>query len=755
MTEMQNPRPVSPTPALPIVVDKPAAVIEKSPRPSVVGLLDKIGWYNASLRLRIILIASTFLLLQTGSSTLFGLSLFWNDRRAYLFENHLLKSKLVYAGLKNVILEGASPEPFAPESSEPNDLQNRYAIPRLPMKKEIFAGKDQSGTIIIWRDAGGNLFRSKFTYKSEMCPPDSGLCYLVAANGIFLGSSNPALVSENSFKERQLFLDSIKGGFKNGFRFISVENSKQDVAVTYNEVDGTNIFVFIETSTSGLLEAAQTFVTQMFTVSALFFILAIILLGRALLSILSPLTQMQSSFESIAKGKFNVSIDYEFNDEFLTLMNGAKAMSAELSKRESLLNGLRGNLIEVLQFTNELNHSQGIEECLSRACFGIAKNLNSEGDCFVAVLPDKITSEKLNWSGLQFLESNSKTSSSAGTLAALLKMSNTDFVKNAREPLFRDSTLIIPVYNRTKEKLLTLLLLFEGQQVNPTFENRHFITTMTGSLSGLLENFIQKIDLDKAFEVSLEMSLSASIQKSLLTDTLAVKGLHLESTFRPASQVGGDWFSIHADPKNSCVYIALGDATGHGLSAAMVSLVCCEVFKSVLTTLTKETNVGLTEMEGILTEALNVLNKSVKDTAKGRILSSCVGLAINNNTGKGVLISAGHCFPFLRKRGTEKSQPVRISGDLLGIMDGPIFGCQEITLKEGETLLMFSDGLYENTGFSNERMSKQRIYEKFEQRGQDEFFSMDKFMNSMDDFWKGKQGEDDVLVLALTRTGDQ
>jgi hypothetical protein len=52
-------------------------------------------------------------------------------------------------------------------------------------------------------------------------------------------------------------------------------------------------------------------------------------------------------------------------------------------------------------------------------------------------------------------------------------------------------------------------------------------------------------------------------------------------------------------------------------------------------------------------------------------------------------------------------------------------------------------------------MSKQRIYEKFEQRGQDEFFSMDKFMNSMDDFWKGKQGEDDVLVLALTRTGDQ
>jgi hypothetical protein len=156
--------------------------------PLVLGtsLLKKIGWFNTTLRMRMVLLACVIMILQALASATLGLRLYWQDRNAYLFENHELRAELVYIKLQQTILRHVKPDVFSPLNSEPAQLKLNYGIPRLPEQGELFVGALGGASFVFWRTEKQELLMSRFEFSPDLCPSDAGMCYLVSGNGVFL-----------------------------------------------------------------------------------------------------------------------------------------------------------------------------------------------------------------------------------------------------------------------------------------------------------------------------------------------------------------------------------------------------------------------------------------------------------------------------------------------------------------------------------------------------------------------------------------
>ncbi len=178
--------------------------------------------------------------------------------------------------------------------------------------------------------------------------------------------------------------------------------------------------------------------------------------------------------------------------------------------------------------------------------------------------------------------------------------------------------------------------------------------------------------------MALDVKQAQEVQQMILPDArTTVPGLVIESEYRPASEVGGDFFQIISRPADGSLLIVAGDVTGKGLKAGMLVALLVGAIRS-----TAETN---TEPEYLL-EALNR-----RLLGRGDAQATCLALNIERD-GKVTLANAGHLPPYLN------GEPVAMEGALpLGMIADAEFSGLCFQLKEGDRLVLISDGIVEAT----------------------------------------------------------
>src|SRR4029077_3444126 len=87
---------------------------------------------------------------------------------------------------------------------------------------------------------------------------------------------------------------------------------------------------------------------------------------------------------------------------------------------------------------------------------------------------------------------------------------------------------------------------------------------------------------ERQARVDAEVEAARRIQTKLLPTDVHLPGLEVVSHMRPAESVGGDYFDVHAAPDGSWFF--LGDVTGHGLGAGLVTLMAQSTLTSILET---------------------------------------------------------------------------------------------------------------------------------------------------------------------------
>jgi hypothetical protein len=219
----------------------------------------------------------------------------------------------------------------------------------------------------------------------------------------------------------------------------------------------------------------------------------------------------------------------------------------------------------------------------------------------------------------------------------------------------------------------------------------------------------------------LEIEQARQVQQMLIPDALpVVPGFTLESEYRPAQQVGGDFFQIIAGEENS-VLIVVGDVSGKGLKAAMlVSLIV-----GTIRTLAKFTCDPM--------EVLRGLNERLCGRMQGHF-ATCVVAHIAAN-GETALANAGHLAPYWN------GKEVTIAGSLpLGIIEGAEFTRTEFRLGEKDRLTFMTDGVVEAQNEKKELFGFERAQQLADQPAATIAQSAQRFGQ-----------EDDITVVSVVR----
>jgi serine phosphatase RsbU (regulator of sigma subunit) len=173
-----------------------------------------------------------------------------------------------------------------------------------------------------------------------------------------------------------------------------------------------------------------------------------------------------------------------------------------------------------------------------------------------------------------------------------------------------------------------------------------------------------------------ELEAAREIQQRLVPASLpALAGYKLEAAYRPAEEVGGDFYQVLSQSDGSAL-VVVGDVSGKGLKAAMTGALAI----GALRTLAAE-NLGPAAL-------LSRLNRQIRDTQDSGFIT-CLCTRIGPE-GAVTVANAGHLSPY--RRGEEI--PID-SGLPLGIDAGIEYAETQFRLEPGDTLTLISDGVVE------------------------------------------------------------
>src|ERR687895_1646044 len=178
-----------------------------------------------------------------------------------------------------------------------------------------------------------------------------------------------------------------------------------------------------------------------------------------------------------------------------------------------------------------------------------------------------------------------------------------------------------------------------------------------------------------------ELQVARQIQQELLPEaTPELDGWRLAAYCGPAREVGGDFYDFLEFPDGR-LGLVVGDATGHGMPAALVMATTRGMLRAVVQTL---------ESPG---EVLARVNEALLADIPLSTFVTCFYGVLDPESGRLLYANAGHDLPCERHEGRVGELWAR--GMPLGLMSGMPYEEEETVLAAGDDLLFYSDGLIE------------------------------------------------------------
>jgi len=197
-----------------------------------------------------------------------------------------------------------------------------------------------------------------------------------------------------------------------------------------------------------------------------------------------------------------------------------------------------------------------------------------------------------------------------------------------------------------------------------------------------LVNLLILLELADRLSLKDDLEIARGIQQSMLPrGTYGAPGVNAAGVTRPANTVGGDFYDILPRPDGRVV-VALGDVAGKGSPAALLMALLLAMMRTLV-------DEGL---EGApLLERLNV--QIVRHSPPSRFITLFYAL-FDPATGRLSYVNAGHT-PGLVCRPDGSGERLLGGGVALGMFEGSTYEAHEVTLKPGEQLVLYSDGITE------------------------------------------------------------
>jgi serine phosphatase RsbU (regulator of sigma subunit) len=187
-----------------------------------------------------------------------------------------------------------------------------------------------------------------------------------------------------------------------------------------------------------------------------------------------------------------------------------------------------------------------------------------------------------------------------------------------------------------------------------------------------------------AIAVEKDLALTGAVQQLFLPkrDSVTQGDLGLAGFCRPATHCGGDWW-WHEQMPDGRLVLLLGDVTGHGAGAAMVTAAIAGVYRAL----------GDSNGEHGPRRIIELLHRSMQGICGGSYHMTLSAFEVDPAQGRVKVWSAG-APAVLVQRADGRIEPLGAKGTPIG-GDTLVIGEAERSFGPGDRLFAFSDGLTE------------------------------------------------------------
>lgn len=236
----------------------------------------------------------------------------------------------------------------------------------------------------------------------------------------------------------------------------------------------------------------------------------------------------------------------------------------------------------------------------------------------------------------------------------------------------------------------------------------------TDEVGGLASSFNSMSD--KIGELLIETAEKARIEKEIETaqlvqrryfptSNLDLPTVSLAGFYQPASECSGDWW--YYDHSGRYITVIMGDATGHGVSAALITAAAHGTFSLAMSGWKKVAS-GPPDLMRIVP----TLNQAIFAAGGSQTAMTMLVAVIDTEAGTFTFVNAGHRPPYLCRGESPKPEEIKLKpliggqcamlGTTLDIQVTPV----TTQLEKGDSVIIYTDGLIEGKGHDGKQRTR-------------------------------------------------
>ncbi|MHB8137262.1 MAG: PP2C family protein-serine/threonine phosphatase [Smithellaceae bacterium] len=259
----------------------------------------------------------------------------------------------------------------------------------------------------------------------------------------------------------------------------------------------------------------------------------------------------------------------------------------------------------------------------------------------------------------------------------------------------------------------------------------------------IMENLLRERSLERA-KLTMEGELSAArdIQMSLVPKTFPPvpvrEEFSLYATLEPAKEVGGDLYDFYFVGENRFFFM-IGDVSGKGVPAALFMAVTRTVMKAKM----QPADAGLGRI-------VSNVNKTLCEGNDASMFVTAFCGFLDITTGDVTYINAGHNPPVIVKADGSASFLSVPANVPLGVMDNMNYEEKKLHLEQGDTLVLYTDGVTEAMNRRKDFFTESRLIDVLQGNSETSARGVvEKTISAVHHFAAGASPADDITLLVL------
>ncbi|NBW80482.1 serine/threonine-protein phosphatase [bacterium] len=270
-----------------------------------------------------------------------------------------------------------------------------------------------------------------------------------------------------------------------------------------------------------------------------------------------------------------------------------------------------------------------------------------------------------------------------------------------------------------------------------------FVNSIAASLAVTLKNIDYLSEVKKKVAMDSQLDAARAQQNALLAQAPEVENLAYSAFSRSAGKTGGDWHGCYFDKSHRRLFVTVGDVTGHDFASSILTGVAAGAVRAWEVNDSRKFN----SAEDALVELADVVNRVICSSSQGLKFMTMIFVCLEIDTGVCHLVNAGHAHPFYLTS-DQKPASIAVSGHILGQSVNSVYKPEKLQLRDGDALVLFTDGLFENENSSGEKLQRRKFINYWKDHNEKEDL-FEGFVKLLDETWGDFELEDDVTVVTV------